>query len=183
MARVSVLEAPLSVHSDFSLADIEAMASQLAQAPPHPALGFYQGAVGYRLHVTAAGPPSPCPSRVAARAQLVALERRIEVGSDLRDRPCELRAAVAHYRHHAAAASLALRAFAADLAGRLRREVDGELRSRPPWTEGDLAALEGRLNAFLDAALATFNRSLTAVQAKVDNSREARALGMGCASL
>lgn len=185
VGRVSVLEAPLSVRSDFNLADLGAMASRLSQAPPHPALGFCQGVVGYRLRVTAsdtAGPPSSCP-RVEVRAQLVALERRIEVGSELRDSPCELRAALAHYRRHAAAASLALRAYAADLDGRLREEVARDLRGHPPRSAADLAALEGRLGAFLDASLAAFNQSLPAVQAGVDASREAHALGTGCASL
>lgn len=179
--EVAVRQAPLSVRMDFSLADLSAMSARLSRQPPHPALGFYQGSVGYGLHVAtgSTGTPSPCP-RVEVQAQLVAVERRIEVGSELRDRPCEFQAAVAHYRHHADAASAALRAFATDLAGRLEREVRRDLRSHPLQSEKDVAFLKGRISVFLDASLAAFSRSLTAVEAEVDTPREVHALSVDC---
>ena len=107
---------------------------------------------------------------------MVVVDRRIAVASDLAGLPCPQRAALDHYRRHAAAASLALRGFAADLQVRLGAEIAGWLRSRSR-TSAELRELTDRL---FDAALGTFNASLPQVQRTVETKDEIERLSAPC---
>lgn len=183
--EVAVSQAPLSVRTDFTLADLSRMAVQLSRRPPHPVLGFYSGTVGYalpRIEVDAVplGRDSqPCP-RVKVWTELVVTDRRIEIGSDLLGDPCRFRAALAHYRHHADAASLALERFAAALPAKLAPEIERYVACHPVRPGPDDAALLDYVGRLLDQAVGAFSASLTAVQADMDTPQEAHALTASC---
>lgn len=184
--EVAVREAPLSVRTDFSLAELGGMSVQLSREVRHPVLGLYSMSVGYMLRRVAvdALPPSrtggpPC-LHVVVQAELVATDQRIEVGRDLLGDPCRLRAAIAHYGHHAAAASRALERFAAQLPHGLEPQMDRYVAGHSVRPGAEDAALRSYVGDLLDQAVGTFIASLLDVQSDVDTAEEARILAMPC---
>lgn len=183
--EVAVRQAPLSVRTDFTLADLSRMAVQLSRRPPHPVLGFYIGTVGYaqpRVEVDTVPlgrDPRACQC-VRVQAELVVTDRRIEIGRDLPGGPCRFRAALAHYRRHADAASLALERFAAELPGRLAPEIERNVAGHPVQPGADDPALLDYIGHLLDQAIGVFSASLTGVQAELDTPQEAQALTISC---
>lgn len=181
VTQLAVSEAPLAIQSNFSRDELQAMASELSQRPPHPVLGFYRGTVGYRIGLARGTVPSTassCSLPIEVQLQLVVPERMIELAKELRSDPCLWRAALAHYQRHATAASQALHSFAPELAAALPQKIDGGEQDLSTAT--GRVALEQRLGAFIDAALAVFSQSLATIGVEVDGSAEARALGAGC---
>lgn len=182
--EVAVHQAPLSVRTDFSFADLSGISAQLSQKPPHPVLGFYKGSVGYVLHsVDVDAAPQRdgerCP-RVRVQAGLVATDRQIEIGKELQRYPCRFHAVLAHYRHHAAAAALALESFALSLPPKLQSEIDVYVAGHPVRSGASIAALRSYIGELLDRAVGIFSRSLTSIQAGVDTPQEVRALVTSC---
>lgn len=184
--EVTVREAPLSINEDLSLAELRAMAAQSSQPFIHPVLGFYRGSIGYvlqrmdlRAEPSQADGKQPCP-RAETEAELVGVDRRVEVASDLSGAPCRLQAAVAHYGRHAAAASLALHQFAAELPPALGSEIDRYVRSRPARSQAREDDLRCYVGDLLDHAVERFTASLMNVQAGVDSPREIRSLTVPC---
>lgn len=182
---IDVRETPIVMQSDLSLADLRAMSANLAHPPAHEALGFYTGTVGYTItHIGRVPGPkttgsTSCP-RFEVKAALVAVERRIAVGTDLSNTPCRLRAAVEHYGHHAEAASQALHQAAEALSKTLETEIDRAFQSNPgPPRAEDPVSVPGVRKA-LDQAVETLTASLAAVQAAVDTPSEIRKLSTAC---
>jgi len=187
--EVGVGEAPVILHEDISLSELQEMSAQLRRPPAHPVLGFYAGTIGYALRhidfLTEATPTvnaRPCP-QLDIRAELVAVDRRIVVASDLSAVPCRLRAAIKHYRHHAAAASLALHQLAAGLPSRLGSEIDWYLRSHPGSSPADQLDLRQYVDGLLDQAVKTFSASLADIQDSVDSVDEIRSLSAPCGDI
>lgn len=154
--EVTVREAPLSISEDLSLSELSEMAARSRQPFIHPILGFYSGSIGYvlqRMAIRAA--PSradgrqPCP-RIETQAELVAVDRRVAIAGELSSAPCRFQAAVAHYGRHAAAASLALHQFAAELPPMLGAEIDRYVRSRPAWPQAQDSGLRRYVGDLLD---------------------------------
>ena len=81
-----------------------------------------------------------------------------------------------HYRHHAAAASLALHRFASDLSARLGPEIEQHMRSQP----GTPQQLRQYVDTLLDGAVNRFTASLAEVQQQVDTESEIRRLSAPC---
>ena len=184
--EVGVGEAPLILHEDISRSELQEMSAQLRRPPVHPVLGFYAGTIGYalrRMDVLAEAPPTmdarSCP-QLDVQAELVAIDRRIVVASDLSAVPCRLRAAIEHYRHHAAAASLALHQFASGLPSKLKSELDRYVRSHPGSFPADQFNLRQYVDGLLEHAVKTFSASLADIQANVDSPDEIRALSVPC---
>jgi hypothetical protein len=182
---VAVREVPLVTQQDLSLADLQAMAAQLGRAAAHPVLGLYIGTVGYAVRdvdVSAKAPASQgkasCP-QVRIRADLVVVDRRIVVASDLSSTPCLFAAALDHYQRHAAAAHVALQEFASALPGALGPGIDAYVRNRIV-REGDDPDLRAYLDRLLDRSVATFMASLAEVQAGVDSPDQVRRLTTPC---
>ncbi len=72
----------------------------------------------------------PCPG-VRIQADLVVVDRRIVVASNLSNTSCLLGIALDHYRLHATAAQVALQEFASGLPAAIASEVDRYVRARP----------------------------------------------------
>lgn len=184
--KIDVREAPIVMHGELGLAELKAMSAQLRRSPPHEVLGFYVGTVGYALEAIevvtwpSAGSADPACPRLEIQAELVVVDRRIAVASDLSTTPCRLRAAVEHYRRHAAAASRALHQFATELPRVLGPEVDRYLRSRPGAPQPDDADVRRYVGGLLDHAVEVFSASLGKVQADVDTPDEVRKLSAPC---
>ena len=178
--EVTVLEAPIVFMQDITRADLEAMSARLKRQPAHQVLGFYAGIVGYKvdsLNVNGLQSANgPACLMVQLKAELVVVDRRIAVASDLNGSPCQLRAALEHYQHHAATASLALHRFAADLQGELRSEID--VRTR--YQAGTAAEFRQYIDKFLDDEVDTFSDSLLQVQKDTDTESEIRGLAASC---
>lgn len=184
--EVGVSEVPVILHEDISLAELQEMSAQLRRPPIHPVLGFYAGTIGYALRrmdvLTEATPTMDarsCP-QLDVRAELVAVDRRIVVASDLSDVPCRLRAAIEHYQHHAVAASLALHQFASGLPSKLEAELDRYVRSHPSSFPADRLNLRQYVDGLLEHAVKTFSASLADIQANVDSPDEIRTLSALC---
>ena len=178
--EVDLQEAPIDMIRDITLADLRAMSAQLRRQPAHPVLGFYAGTVGYAVRSigvqdapSANGPA--CPG-LRLEADLIAVDRRIAIANDLAGSPCRLKAAVEHYRHHAAAASLALHRFASELPARLGPEIEQHIRSQP----GTPQQLRQYIDTLLTGAVDSFTASLAQVQQEVDTESEIRRLSAPC---
>ncbi|MDP9095960.1 MAG: hypothetical protein M3N26_05310, partial [Pseudomonadota bacterium] len=135
------------------------------------------------LEVVASPPAAqariPCPG-VRIQADLVVVDRRIVVASDLPGTSCLLGAALDHYRRHATAAQVALQEFASGLPAAIASEVDRYVRARPDMPrDGDLE-VRAYVDALLGRAVAEFSASLPKVQAKVDSPDEVRRLTTPC---
>jgi hypothetical protein len=181
--RVSVLSSSPSVRTDFSAAELQAMASKIPGPRRHRPLGFYKDTLGYRLALDSSSEPgSSCPA-VAVEVQLVQGERMIEIARDLQTTPCLFDAALSHYRRHAEAASTALNRLAVSLPARLRAEVEHELPSYPEGGDILRRAIEVRLNGVLDAAIAAYTDDFRAMQNSVDTPAEIDKLENGCSNV
>lgn len=182
---ITVQQAPLSVRTDFSLTELNTMPMQRSQAFRHPVLGLYASRVGYRLTDVSILPQADggrCP-RIRVQAELVAVDRRIEIGSDLLSDPCRFDAALAHYRRHATTASLALQQFAIVLPRQLQPQVNHYIASYPVRPATDDAALRNHVSRLLDESVDAFSRSLGPIQADVDSPGEVRSLVTACDGL
>jgi len=184
--EVGIREAPIIALDDLSLSDLQEMSAQSRRRPAHPVLGFYTGTVGYALRrvdiVSKASPTPdarPCP-QLDVQAELVAVDRRIAVANELSAVPCRLWAATEHYRHHAAAASLALHQFAAKLSRQLELEMNQYLRRHADFSQAQLPALRQHVSSVLDHAVETFSGALVGVQASVDTPKEIHSLSAAC---
>lgn len=175
--RVSVQTSPVPVRTDFSAAELQAMAPGNHR---HAPLGFYRNAVGYRLAVSVGEPP-PGPCRgVMVIAQLVEVDREIQIASDLLNDPCRMRIAVRHYQRHAEAAEVALQTLAHGLPTTLRDTVLQTAR-----TDDDAsfqAHLETSLNGVVDTAVAGFSKHSPEIRDAVDSPPELQKLKHGCAA-
>jgi hypothetical protein len=184
--EVGVREAPIILHDDLSLSDLREMSARLRRPPAHPVLGFYAGTIGYallRMDLLSEASPTldarPCPL-LGVRAELVAVDRRIVVASDLSAAPCRRRAAIEHYQHHAAAASLALHQLASGLPGRLESEIDRYVRRHPALSQADRLDLHQYVDGLLERAVKTLSASMADIQASVDSVDEIRSLSAPC---
>lgn len=184
--EVGVREAPIILNEDLSLSELQEMSAQLKHPPPHPVLGFYVGTIGYallRMDALSDAAPTldarPCP-QLDVRAELVAIDRRIVVASDLSAVPCRRRAAIEHYQHHAAAASLALHQLASGLPSRLESEIGRHVRRHPALSQADQLDLRQYVDDLLERAVKTFSASMADVQASVDSPDEIRSLSAPC---
>ena len=146
----------------------------------HAPLGFYRNSVGYRLKVTVRPRPESSCLAVVVDAQLVEVQREIQVASNLVVDPCLLRIVVSHYRRHAEAADEALQDVAGNLMVKFREIVLQMTR-----VSGDIplqGRLEASLNSALDAAVAKFSKSGPAIRDAVDSRSELEKLKHGCGS-
>jgi hypothetical protein len=173
--EVDVREAPITMIRDITLSDVRVMSARLPRQPAHTVLGFYAGTVGYAIRSIEVLDAQSCPN-FQLDADLVVVNRRIAVANDLAGSPCRLRAAMEHYRHHAAAASLALHRFASNLPATLGPEIEQHIRSQPGTPE----ELRQYIDSLLDGAVDRFTTSLTQVQEGVDTESEIRRLSAPC---
>lgn len=181
--EIGVHEAGVVMSSNTTLADLGAMSRQFGQSPAHPVLGFYSGGLGYVLRKMEILPVDsngvPCTG-IDVQAELVALDRRIALASDVSIPRCRLKAAEAHYGHHAEAASRALHQFAADLPLKLSAEINSYARHHGAQSEEQQITLRQFVNGLLDQAIEAFSASLKDVQKRVDTPAEISALTVPC---
>ncbi len=183
--KVSVREAPVIVREDFSLSELNEMSAQLRRPPAHPVYGFYAATVGYalpRMKIPGERPATGnrvCP-QFSIAAELVAVDRRIEVAKDLSIVPCRLQAAIVHYQHHATAASLALHRFALELPRTLAPNIYRYMQDHPKSSQVSKVALKKYVENRLSHAVKAFSASLVEVQAEVDSSSEITTLLVPC---
>lgn len=174
--QMSMQSAALPVHTDFSAAELRAMAPGNHR---HDPLGFYRNAVGYRLAVNVR--EGECPT-VVVDAQLVETQRDIQIASDLLKSPCLMRIAVQHYRRHAEAADQPLLDMAHDLPNALRDNALRILRTK----DGSVpfqAHIKVELGSVLDATVAAFTKSVPAIRDAVDAQSDFQKLITGCDSV
>jgi hypothetical protein len=95
---------PLSVETDFGLAQLRALAKQENRVELHPPYGFYLGGVADAITVTIGNDAHDvCLGPINIQVTMKLMARRIEVAQELKDDPCKFRKVVAHYEHHAEA--------------------------------------------------------------------------------
>lgn len=178
--EVKVRETPITMIGDITLADLRAMSAQLQRPARHAVLGFYAGTVGYAVRsievLDAQSSNGPACPAFRLEADLVAVDRRIAIAQDLAGSPCRLRAAVEHYRRHAAAASLALHRFASELPAQLVPEIQQYMRSHP----GPSQELRQHVDMLLKNAVDRFTASVAQVQQEVDTESEIHRLSAPC---
>lgn len=171
--------AALPVHTDFSAAELRAMAPGNQR---HDPLGFYRNAVGYRLAVNVRkAHGGRCPTAVVD-AQIVETQRDIQIASDLLNDPCLMRIAVQHYRRHAEAADQALQDMAQDLLPKLRDNALRIMRVKDGGVPLQ-ARIKAELGSVLDAAVAAFTNSVPAIRDAVDAQSDFQKLITGCGSV
>ena len=118
--------------------------------------------------------------KLEIQAELVSIDRRIVVASDLSATPCRLRVTIEHYMQHATAASVALHLFASTLSRTLGPEIDGYLRTDPGLLQTRPDAVHRFVDSLLDQAVGSFSASLRETQNRVDSVSEVRKLSVPC---
>jgi hypothetical protein len=174
--EINVQEAPITIVRDIPLENLRAVSARLPQQPTHLVLGFYAGTIGYVLRDIEMSSDGPACLGFWLKADLVAVDRRIAIASYLVASPCRARAALDHYRHHAAAASVALHRFASELPANLRLEIEQYIQLQK-LTSG---AARQYADALLDAAVGDLSASLHQAQKKVDTEVAIQRLSASC---
>lgn len=165
---------------DVTLDQLRSASERLGQTPTHPVLGFYAGTIGYaipttRLPLGALNGGSQC-SDARVEVDLLVVDRRIAIASELTEEPCLYKAALDHYRRHAEAASAALRQFALTVQGKFQSDFGADGAS----TKDDFDALRRGVAGEVDAALQEFDVSLRRLQRALDADRDAQRLSAPC---
>lgn len=169
--RIEASAGPLALKEDYSAQELRNLAGDMAQAPPHPILGFYIASTGYQLTV---GPRSgrPCDGfEVAVR--LVSTGRMIEIASDLQRTPCKLKAALDHYHRHEAAQIKALAEATGKLQSTLQVYLDGH-------GETDQIKIKSSVSGFMTRWLNQYESGVRALRNAVDTPGEVSALMHAC---
>ena len=95
---------PLSVETDFQLAQLRVLAKQANRVEVHPPYGFYIGSVAYSISVSIVNEAHDvCLGTVNIQVTMKLVGRHIEVAQELRNDPCKFSKVIAHYQHHAEA--------------------------------------------------------------------------------
>ena len=157
---------------------LAAVASAVTACAAHAACGPIRD-LEVAVNPPAAQAQNPCPG-VRIQADLVVVDRRIVVASNLSNTSCLLGIALDHYRLHATAAQVALREFASGLPAAIAPEVDRYVRGRPDMPRDGDRDLRAFVDALLDRAVAEFSANLPEAQAKVDFPEEVRTLTTPC---
>ena len=85
---------PVVVATDFSLARIAKLARDAGSAGKSAPLGFYAGTVSHKVSVSL---KAGCPSIIEIKLEMQLMDRRIEIGQELQQHPCQFSAALQHY--------------------------------------------------------------------------------------
>ena len=93
---------PVSVQTDFGLAQLRMLAKQANRVELHPPYGFYIGGVAYAISVTIGNEAHDvCAGPINIQVTMKLVTRHIEVAQELKDDPYKFGKVIAHYKHHA----------------------------------------------------------------------------------
>lgn len=169
--HTDVSSGPLAIREDYTAQELRNMAGDMAQAPPHPVLGFYIASTGY--HLTVAPKPGHACGRFEVDVRLVSTGRMIEIASDLQGTPCKLKAALDHYRRHEAAQTKALTEAASKLKLTLQAYLVGQGRIDQP-------KIKALVNGFMTQWSNRYEDHVGALRNAVDTPSEVAALMHAC---
>ena len=174
---------PVSVGSTFSLSEIDQLARETGYGGSGPRLGFY---IGRFLHTVAIGLEpdlvTGCAERARVEVHMQLSDRHIEVGSELRQRPCLFTAALEHYEKKAKADEAALARYATAFATTLRSThlPAVNLFSTQSLDEDARAQIEEWVTVLVNESLQALHEERNAAQQAVDTPDELKRLERAC---
>jgi hypothetical protein len=174
---------PVSVGSTFSLSEIDQLARETGYRGSGPRLGFY---IGRFLHTISIGLEpdlvTGCGERMRVEVHLQLSDRHIEVGKELRHRPCLFTAAHEHYEKKAQADETAFARYVTAFTTTIRSAPlpTVNLFSNQSLDEGTRAQIEGWVTVLVNDSLEALHEERIAAQEAVDTPDELKRLERAC---
>lgn len=122
--EVTMAAEPVTTATNFSLADIAALARGSSGKAGHPPVGFYVSTFGYSIDVFQGTLSGQCPEQVAVHVSMSISGRHIEIGHELAPKKCVYSAFLGHHRKHAD--------DDVSVVKRYQKKVQSTLWERPP---------------------------------------------------
>jgi hypothetical protein len=167
------------VNSDYTLAEIAALAGRLHRDTNRELLGFYTGEFSYQIDIAPAGDEA-CPARVEATVTLRLQYRLIEIGQEVVANPCLYPAALRHYRRLAEVDQQIVERFSARTAAMLTAAGPALKEIHPSHAEGRDAALREQIRGVVEQAIAPLHDARRDAQQAINNSAELSQLAHSC---
>ena len=178
---VRAIHEPVTMASDYSLADLADLAMQVGQKTDHRPLGFYSGSVANEvLAFETSAADSACGSAIHLDVTFHLADRQIQIANDLRLVPCRYETVVRHYQSHASADDIVFGNFARAITGRLDRLSKSDT---PPGPQGATALqvqLRGQALQLIEEAMPNLKAERDAARKSVDTSLEVERLLDAC---
>jgi hypothetical protein len=176
--------APVSVASDFSLADIAALAHRAPHSAVQPPPGFYMSTVVHKVSMQLEpGPTHACAGDLRIDVSIELTGRQIEIGREMTEQSCRYSVVLRHYQKKAAVDGAVFTKYL-DV-------VKAALRATPPptlqiGTDEDISAatrqrLEQWIKKVVDQHLESYQVARLAAMQAVDTPDEMRQLSEACA--
>lgn len=175
--EVSLNVQPLSVTSERTATELNALAKQFHATLMHPALGFYSSTFGYTLAVEKLPANKPgCAANFKIKISLGLVNRQIGIARDLTSGSCLYSTYLLHYMRHAARDASIIAIYRARIIHALQIQ---ELHlTGGPTTLEQQAKLE--LRTLVDTTLAPLTADRATAVKEVDNTREIDKLKKAC---
>jgi hypothetical protein len=174
---------PVSVGSTFSLSEIDQLARETGYGGSGPRLGFYIGrfldniSVGLEPDLV-----TGCEERVRVEVHMQLSDRHIEVGRELRHRPCLFTAALEHYEKKAQADETAFARYATAFTTTLRSTPlpTVSLFLNQSLDEDARAQIEEWVTVLMNGSVEALHEERNAAQQAVDTPDELERLERAC---
>jgi hypothetical protein len=170
---------PAPVRTDYSLANIAALAHQQHRDIDRALLGFYASEFGYSVELAPEGDPV-CPARITATVTLRLQHRLIEIGQEVVTNSCVYPGALKHYRRLAEVDEQTVEQFSARTAEALGGAVPALRQTYAPRKEDLDAVLRDHIRAVVDGAIAPLHGARLDAQQAVNNANELSHLASSC---
>lgn len=167
------------VRSDYTIADIAALARKQNRDAGGALLGFYTSQFGYSIDIVPEGDPA-CPAQIEAVVTLRLQHRLIEVGQETAENDCVYPGALRHYRRLAEVDEQTVEHFSAHAAAMLAQASPVLKQTYAPLREDLDAALHDKIRAIVDEAIAPLHDARQDAQQAVNNSAELAQLASSC---
>jgi hypothetical protein len=167
------------VRSDYTLADIVALARQQHRDADRALLGFYASEFGYTIDLLPEGDPA-CPTLIEATVTFRLQHRLIEIGREAATNSCVYPGALRHYQRLAEVDEQTVEHFGPSTAATLVQASPTLKQTYAPHAEDLDTALRDQIRAVVDAAIAPLHGARQDAQQAVNNSSELKQLASAC---
>ncbi|MHB8887085.1 MAG: hypothetical protein ACYC5H_18750 [Methylovirgula sp.] len=172
---VGVGREPITIHTDFTLNEIGALATRNGRPANHRPLGFYLGRIAYKINWhQEASTVSGCPSIIWIRASIALVDRKIEIARDLIGDSCLYQRALRHYTAHANADEAAFKQFVTAVETELKKSSIS-LSNSHVFDHGPIGnKIEKSMRLIINRVLRPLDEIRSAAQKSVDTPAQIR---------
>lgn len=175
--------APVKAATNFSLDQIAELAGGTGNAGAGKPLGFYTGRFLDTMSVSLeTGPEVRCTRHVRIEIVMRLVDRRIEIGRELRQRPCLFSAAMQHYEKKAKADEVVFAQYVKSTAVTLEGTPLPAVAVQPdqPLDATSRMQIEQWVKTMVDQVQEPFHSTRLAAQQGVDTPQEMKRVSDAC---